>query len=259
MKFTSKVLLGMLIVVIGELLCSNIILKKEYDKIDKTDIYWTYENVLNQPFKYLRITGGNGTRIAFEQSPNYSVRILEDWKRYHGGKLKAHVANDTLYIDFDFVPLNLYDKFWMKGITTVRIFSPELLSVEGFNTNFEMNKMKQKSIHVNLSGRSRFELESLISSLDSLTIAQTDSSEVIFEMAPGYQTTTITDPQRSGVSSTTTEKINSNEAMYINSVVAGITGYSVLDIGHAQIQSLQLQIADSSGIILSGGALKKLK
>ena len=73
------------------LLSSNIILKKEYDKVDKTDIYWTYENVLQQPFKYLKITGGNGSRIAFEQSPKYSVRILQEWKRYHNGEIKTHV------------------------------------------------------------------------------------------------------------------------------------------------------------------------
>jgi hypothetical protein len=51
MKFTSKVLLAMLIVLIGGLLSSNIILKNEYDKVDKSDIYWNYENVSQQPFK----------------------------------------------------------------------------------------------------------------------------------------------------------------------------------------------------------------
>jgi hypothetical protein len=32
----------------------------------------------------------------------------------------------------------------------------------------------------------------------------------------------------------------------------------VLNLGHAQVQALQLHIADSSAIILSGGALKKM-
>src|ERR1043165_300991 len=138
MKFTSKILLALLIILIGGLLSSNIILKKEYDKVDKSEIYWNYEKVLQQSFKYLKITGGNGTRIAFEQSTKYSVRILQEWKRYHKGEIKAHVTNDTLYINFDFIPSNLYEKWWMRNTTSVRIFSPELLSVEGFNTNFEM-------------------------------------------------------------------------------------------------------------------------
>jgi hypothetical protein len=46
--------------------------------------------------------------------------------------------------------------------------------------------------------------------------------------------------------------------MIIQSVNARVEGNSLLDIGHAQIDSLKLYISDSSGIILSGGALKKL-
>ena len=57
MKFTSKILLALLVVLTGAVLSSNIILKKEYDKVDKSDIYWNYENVLQQPFKYLVIKG----------------------------------------------------------------------------------------------------------------------------------------------------------------------------------------------------------
>jgi hypothetical protein len=257
MKFTSGALIALLLILIAGLFCSNIILKKEYDSLDKTDIYWNYEKVLQQPFKHLKIIGGNLTRIAFEQSPKYSVRILQEWKRYHGGKIQAQVKNDTLFINFDFIPSNLYEKFWMRGITAVRIFSPELLSVNGHNTNFEMFKLKQKSINVSITGKSKFEVESLIRSLDTLNISQRDTSEVVFEMSPEYQTTIITDATRIGVRVNETQQINSNEAMSINSVKADLQGYSLLDVGHAQIQSLQLQIADSSGIILSGGALKR--
>ena len=98
----------------------------------------------------------------------------------------------------------------------------------------------------------------MIRLLDTLNISQKDTSEVIFEMSPDYQTTVITDPNRIGVSFASTQQINSNESMNINSVNANLQGYSLLDVGHAQIQSLQLHIADSSGIILSGGTLKNL-
>lgn len=268
MKLTSKILLVLLIVLIGGLLSSNIILKKEYNKVDKSDIYWTYEKVLEQQFKYLKITGGNITRIAFEQSPNYSVRILQEWKRYHGGEIKLHVTNDTLYINFDFIPANLYEDFWMKNTTSVRIFSPELLSVEGYNTNFEMFKLKQKSINVNISGKSSFEVESMLPGLDSVNISGKDSSEIVFEMSPDYKLVSSTDvPQvvtfktkNLGTGTyTPPQQIKSNEAMSVNAVKADLQGYTLLDLGHAQIQSLQLQIADSSAIILSGGALKKIR
>jgi hypothetical protein len=53
-------------------------------------------------------------------------------------------------------------------------------------------------------------------------------------------------------------KTKSKETMFVGSVTAAIQGNSLLDIGHAQINNLQLKVADSSGVILSGGALKKI-
>jgi hypothetical protein len=41
-------------------------------------------------------------------------------------------------------------------------------------------------------------------------------------------------------------------------VKAALEGYSILDIGHSQVRAMQLRIADSSAIILSGGALRKI-
>jgi hypothetical protein len=264
MKFTSKVLLALGIILVGALLCSNIILKHEYDKVDKSDSYWNYEKVLQQPFKYLKIIGGNGTRIAFEQSEKPSVRVLQEWQRYHGGKIESHVTNDTLFINFNFIPANLFEKFWMQGITAVRIFSPELLSVNGFNTNFQMFKLKQSSIGVNMSGKSKFEVESMIPELDSLNVTASDSSEVVFEMSPDYKAAntpkviTVQD-KTGGVVTYTAPEIKSSEAMHIRSVNARLQGYTLLDLGHAQVDSFQLRVADSSAIILSGGALRKLK
>ena len=269
MKISTSILFTMLILLLAGMLCSNIILKKEYDKVDKSDLYWTYRKVLQQPFKYLKIKGGNITNIAFEQSNTYSVRVLEDWVRYHKGDITATVKNDTLYVDFSFVPQNINEKNWLKNITPVRVFSPELLSVEGFDTKLEMFKMKQKNYTVNISGRSEFEVESMIPNLDSLNITQKDSSEVVFEMSPEYKAVTkaensgkeltitfgshdITDPTNDGI-------IKSKEAMFVHSLKASVQGVSLLDVGHAQIDTIQLKIADSSAIILSGGALKKVK
>ena len=266
MKLSSRILLALLLVYMGGLLSSNNILKKEFDKVDKSDLYWTYSKLLQAPFKYLKIKGGNITNIAFEQSHECSVRILEDWRRYHRGHIQASVKDDTLYIDFDFIPNEPFEKFWMQTITPVRIFSPELLSIEGFDTKLEMYKMKQRNFTVKLSGKSSFEVESMIPDLDSINIDQKDSSEIVFEMSPEYKST-VTLPMNGnsvpakdnpGVRIQVSPNTKSNEAMQIRSIVARVQGNSLLDVGHAQIENIKLDIADSSGILLSGNALKKV-
>ena len=269
MKLSSRILIGMLIILVAGLLLSNIVLKKEYSKIDKSDLHWNYTDVLTQHFKYLKIEGGNNTKIAFEQNKNCSVRVLNDWQRYHPELIQSFVKNDTLFIKFVYNSSNQNEKDWMKWTTLVRIFSPELLSVEGFNTNLEMFKLKQKSIAVNMSGKSKFEVESMIPDMDSMNVVQKDSASVEFEMSPDYKSKNALDTaahkggqihfgNNMNTSVAGANEIKSDESMNINKVNANLQGYSILDVGHAQIQSLQLNIADSSAIVLSGGALKKI-
>jgi len=268
MKPSIKILVTLLLLLLGGLLYSNVALKQEYDKIDKSDNYWTYGKILDQPFKHLVIKGGNLTHIAFEPSPKYSVRVLRDWQGYHDGRVKAYTKNDTLFVDFSGPAQNLYEKFWMRNMVLVRIFAPELLSVDGYNTTFEMFKVKQENFRVRLSGRSTFEAESLISHLDSLDIVQKDSSEVVFEMSPEFQPGQVTGGKQQLTAADTAyprllvttpgqPEIKSKESMEIAYVNSRIQGHSLLDIGHAQVGTLKLDIADSSAIILSGSALRK--
>jgi hypothetical protein len=257
MKFTTRILVLIFVLLMAGLLSSNMILKKQYDAMDKSDIYWTYDKVLEQPFKYLNITGGNGTNIYYEPSAKPSVRLLQEWVLYHHGEVKASVRNDTLFLNFDYNPASPFEKAWLRVNTPLRIFSPELLSVTGNNTHFEMQKVKQKSINVNLTGKSQFEVESMSKTMDTVNIYQRDSSAIVFEISPEYLTNVVTDNTRIGFSANNITQTNRNESMSINSVNADIGGHCLLDIGHAQIQSLQLHIQDSSAIILSGGALKK--
>jgi hypothetical protein len=238
MKRTTKILATMLLLFIAGLFLSNTLLKREYERVDKSDLYWTYAKVFEQPFSHLNIEGGNITNIAFEQNKNPSVKILKDWSGSKDGRVKMNVKNDTLFIRFPNTYDNIYEKDWMKWSKLVRISSPQLLSVTGTDTKFEMFKMKQKSIRVNLKGKSEFELESMDPEFDSLHITQSDSSAVVFEMSPEYKTT---------------------GSFHVKWVDADIKGASFLDVGHAQIDSLKLTIADSSGVLLSGGTLKKKK
>ncbi|MEP6746648.1 MAG: hypothetical protein ABJB86_02920 [Bacteroidota bacterium] len=236
MKLTSKILIVMLLLFTSGLFASNMLLKRQYDKVDKTDIYWTYEKVLEQPFRHLKIDGGNLTRIVYRQSAYSSVRVAKDWYGYQAGQLKAIVKNDTLYLTIPNTYRNINEKNYLQWTTVLRIFSPELLSVAGTNTNILMEKLNQKSVEVKLSGKSGFEAESIVPQFDSITIDQSDSSNVQFEMDPAL-------------------KAPGN--FHVNYLRANLKGVSFLDIGHAKIDSLQLSVTDSSGIFLSGSAINK--
>ncbi|MEP6845684.1 MAG: hypothetical protein ABI861_06760 [Panacibacter sp.] len=238
MKLTAKILLVMLMLFTTGLFASNMILKSEYDKLDKSNTYWTYGKILEQPFKYLKIEGGNITNIVFEPGKKSSVNVFKDWNGYRESKVKASVKNDTLHLNFPNTYKDVYEKDWLKWNTMVHIISPELLSVEGFDTKLEMFKMKQKNINVSMSGKSAFELESYIAHFDTLHITQSDSSEVVFEMSPDVK----------GPGTYTVHSVNAN-----------LQGVSSLDLGRAEIDSLKFNIVDSSAIFFSGSTLKKIQ
>ena len=249
MKWSTRILIALFIVIIAGLLVSNIVLKNEYNRIDKNDTYWTYGKVLEEHFKYVKIEGGNVTNIAFEQSPNCSVRVLHDWQRVRPNPVDTYVKNDTLYIKFTYIPQDEGERDWMQRLTLVRVFSTELPYVEGHNTNFSMFRLKQNNISVNMSGRSKFEVESFIPDFDSLQVSQRDSSETVFEMSPEYKPAVLTNESN-------VEKLNNNESFRIQRLSANLQGNSLLDVGRGKIKSLDLTISDTSAIILSGSGLR---
>ncbi len=236
MKLTSKVLIVLLLLFTTGLFASNMLLKKQYDKIDRSDVYWTYKKILAQPFHHLKIDGGNLTRVVYQQGPNYSVRVAKDWYGYETGGLHTAVKNDTLFINVPNIYRNINEKNYLRWTTVLRIFSPALLSVTGNNTNILMEKLDQKNVAVSLTGKSSFEAESIVPAFDKIVINQSDSSTVQFEMDPSL-------------------KVPGN--FHINYVQANVQGVSFLDIGHATIDSLQLSVSDSSGVFMSGAVMKK--
>jgi hypothetical protein len=244
MKWSTRILVTMLIIAVSGLLVSNMVLKNEYRKIDKNDTYWTYGKILEQHFRYIRIEGGNLSNIAFEQSPNCSVRVLHDWQRNRPSPIDASVRNDTLYITFTYIPRDEGEKNWLKWLTVVRIFAPELVSVDGFNTNFSMFRLRQKNIDVSMTGKSKFEIESLIPDFDSVNVTQKDSSEVVFEMSPEYIPSA--------------EAQSNRESFRIRKLNADLEGNTLLDVGRGKIQDLSLRITDTSAIILSGEGLRRI-
>ncbi len=237
MKITSVALLVIVLLYFTSIFASNIMLKIEFNKIDRSDIYWNYKKIEQEEFRHLIINGGNLFNIAFEPAAKSSVRVLDYAEEGMRNRISASVKNDTLYLNIDNTYRDLGERDWMRHKTLVRLFAPQLLSVTCTNTNLGLYKMKQKNLLVNLAGRSVFEMESFLPQMDAITINQRDTSFALFELAP---------------------ELGLPGTMQLKSLRASVQGNSRLNAGQFSIESPHFTIADSAAISFSGNVLKQL-
>jgi hypothetical protein len=238
LKLSTVILLVSLVLITIGLFASNMALKTEYNKLDKNDKYWNFNTVLSQPFKHLKIEGGNVTQVVFEQDPTPTVRIAKYWTEYKNeSNFKAYVSNDTLHISMVYNPKSGANREWMTNASLIRISAPQLLSVNMNNTNFEWDNLKQNNLNVNLKGKSGFRVESMINNIDTLNITQHDSTNAIFDFSSGYK---------------------GPRAINFQHVNANLSNHATLNIGNGYASDLKLNMGDSCSVILSGKSVSKL-
>src|SRR5205085_3898781 len=100
MKWSNLILIISLVSAVGGIFASNILIKREFDMIDKSDKYWNFIKLTDKPFRHISITGGNVSNIVYEQSPYNAVKVMREWHGSSDGTVKADVINDTLKIVF---------------------------------------------------------------------------------------------------------------------------------------------------------------
>lgn len=236
MKLSNTILLVSLSVGIAGLFGSNYVMKKEFDKIDKTDPYWTYKKVEEKPFKHLVVKGGNISNIFFEQSPHSFVKVMKNWRGASDGSVKTRVVNDTLYLDFDNRFVDIYEKYWLRDVVPVRISTPSLVTAEGSNTKLVIDKFNQPTLKIDVNGDSKIQVNCFRTHFDRIDVNQKDSSLVAF---------------------TVSEELYLPDSIKIDQVVAKGSGTSLLNLRTATIDSLQINLTDAASIALSGYSLKK--
>lgn len=236
MKWSNLILYGTLAIGMGGLVGSNAILKREYDRIDKSDKYWNYKKLCDQPFKHIRITGGNVSNIVYEKAPHSSVKAMEAWHGSDDGTVKAVVSNDTLVIDYANTYKDIFEKYWLRDAVTVRIAGPTVESVSGLDTRLVFNRFDQPSLKINLQGNSRLVINSYRTHFDKLDVIQGDSSLTTLSMS---------------------NETFSNDIIRIDEVNAVGRGVSLLNLRSSSVERLNVDMADSASVALSGYTLGK--
>lgn len=236
MKWSNVILTTTLAAGLAGIFGSNAIMKKEYDSIDKSDKYWNYTKFTDKPFKHIKITGGNVSNIVYEQAPHSAVKVMRAWHGSEDGTVKAVVSNDTLAIDFVNGYKDLYEKYWLRDAVTVRITGPVVESVTGMDTKLVLNKYDHPSLKVELHGNSRLVVNSYRTHFDRLDVNQGDSSLTTIAMS---------------------NETFTNDIIRIKEVNATGRGVSLLNLRSLSVDHLNLDMADSASVALSGYTLGK--
>ncbi len=255
MKLTKKILIGMLLLLVCSIIFSAFKFKQEYDKNDKGELYFLYATIHEQPFSHLVIRGGNVSKIIYEPAAKSSVRVFRRWNGFKEKRIKSTIRHDTLYLDFPGQYKDIYEKMQLKNTAIVRLFSPALKSVIGSNTNLKLTKLKQKDLVVDISGNSTFVAESLVYDFNTLSVKASDTTDITFEISSDLKKsrTTGSDADPHALPS----DVKGWDAFHIKNFHAVVSGKSFINIGHAQVDSIDFRLSDTAAIVLSGGTIRK--
>ncbi len=240
MKLSSKLLIAVFLILIMGLVASNLLLKKQFDNPETENEFPGYRTLNTQGFKHLNIHTGNAGKIIYEPSnkPRFMVGTYLNDSMLN--LMKNKVSNDTLYIEFPKGLVEyLYEKGWREYNVPIRLFSPELLSIQVNDSYLELHKMRQSVYQISLHGKSELKMETKLSNLKDLNLSLADSSLV-------------------WINYDMEERAYAKTPVSIENCKAILSGVSHLNMANSRVNQLQLNANEESSVDLTGYNLKKL-
>ena len=249
LKLSSQLLIALCVLVVSSLVASNLLIKKEYDRIDKNDPNRGYKKILDKPFKHLKVIGGDTTfemkyilasdtrdkkdkmvsEILFRPDSQYGVyltkndRVLE--RHNIDTEMKVELQNDTLIIT---IPTIDNQNYYSEN-ALFRIYAPNLESVTGVNAQIGIDNCNYPTFNAQLSGKSNLVMWNGVQSMTEMSI---------------------------NVQGNSTFKIC--KYLNIKDMHANLQGQSKLNMPETQIEKLHLNASDYSTVEMTNNTLKAL-
>ncbi|MCF2487420.1 hypothetical protein [Dyadobacter sp. CY347] len=223
MKTSNILIIIMLSLFLSAMVASNLVLKKEFDKIDRKDPYSGYTKHSLQPFHYVKLQGVGFGVTEVSQGKDFEIKFVVDRKF-----LDWKVINDTLTVNYkkDFPEGGQSPQQIVHTLPSVYIFVPALKGLESNTINCKIKNMKQESLTVKQIGGAMVMLENQISDLRA-------------DFVSGAIVTTY------------------RENEFGNSKIT-VQDSSTFQVDSNVFKSLDLQVGDSAHVKVPGSLLKKL-
>ena len=122
---------------------SNLILKNEYDKIDRTDRFSEYDKEALKPFKYVKLQGKAIGLTAIQQGTSYEMRIIVDHKY-----LSWKNVGDTLEVTYkrDWNGAKIGPDRLSESTPSIYIMAPKISGVTSVENNYLLKGWKNSDI-----------------------------------------------------------------------------------------------------------------
>ena len=149
MKASNILLTAILSFIFLASIGSNLILKSEYDKIDRNDQLSGYTRQALKPFKYVKLQGKSVGMTAIQQGDSYQLRMIVD-KKYLGWKY----VGDTLEVTFkrDWNGGNYGPDQLIQMTPSIYIIAPKISGVISEENNYYLRNWISSDISVRQNG-----------------------------------------------------------------------------------------------------------
>ncbi len=153
MKTSNQLLLTLFVVLLLVIIGSAMVLKTEYEKIDRKDPFYGYTKEASQPFHTVQLQGNHPELIQLQPGDNFEIRVgnsiqdLVSWK----------VQGDTLTLSY-FYPeeRNRHpESFAFFGKPVVYILAPQLSVVKAEGITCQLSGWKAKDLTLQQTGAQR--------------------------------------------------------------------------------------------------------
>lgn len=160
MKTSTKLLIGLFLMLVVAMFGAGASLRRQYDSIDKTDKYARWKKTSLSPFRAIRISGPTMASVHIESGSTSRLLVDtldRDWPQLKD-QFSAQVTNDTLLLVFKPDPTRLPNSNPDgRRSPSLLIQCPQITGLTTVNANAQLSGFKGTSLVISQQG-SRGEL-----------------------------------------------------------------------------------------------------
>lgn len=150
MKTSNKFLIALFTIFLFAIVGTNLVLKAEYEKIDKNDPFYGYSDERTEPYSVILLKGNGKGLIRIQPGESFGLRVKEEYKNQVSWTLRNDTLELSLMPEKEPFFTGEVDRYSLKG--EVYIVQPNIKTVYTENVRTTITDWKDSSLKVFAEG-----------------------------------------------------------------------------------------------------------